>query len=77
MRGKRLTRKEKKNRCLELLSKILEFKADELITDDFTFIKRNIDSAEKYSFKKNRDINMDEFHKKWRHRIALMEESNA
>lgn len=52
MQGKKLTREEKKNRCSELLNKILEFKTNELITDDFTFIKRNIDSAEKYSFKK-------------------------
>lgn len=77
MWGKRLTKEEKKDRCNYCLSKVLKFKADELITDDFTFIKRNIDNAEKYSFKKNRAVNMNEFHKKWRHRIALMEESNA
>ena len=73
MQGKRLTKEEKMNRCSKLLNKILEFKTDELIMEDFTFIKRNIDSAEKYSFKKNRTVNMDELHKKWRHRIALVE----
>ena len=73
MQGKKLTKEEKKDRCNYCLSKVLKFKADELITDDFTFIKRNIDSAEKYSFKKNRTVNMDELHKKRRHRIALVE----
>lgn len=77
MQGKKLTKEEKKSRCNYCLSKVLKFKADELITDDFTFIKRNIDSTEKYSFKKNRVVNMDEFHKKWRCRTALVEESNA
>ena len=73
MQSKKLTKEEKKSRCSKLLNKILEFKADELITVDFTFIKRNIDSTEKYSFKKNRAVNIDEFHKKWRHRTALIE----
>mgnify|MGYP000895124339 CR=1 FL=1 len=75
MQGKKLTKEEKKDRCNYCLSKVLKFNADELITDDFTFIKRNIDSVEKYSFKKNRAVNMKEFHKKWRHRTALVEES--
>ena len=77
MRGKRLTEEEKKDRCNYCLSKVLKFKADELNYENFNFIKDNSYNIDCYVFKKNRAINMEEFHKKWRHRTGLVEESNA
>ena len=59
MRGKRLTKEEKKDRCNYCLSKILKFKTDELNYENFNFIKDNSYNIDCYVFKKNINYNAE------------------
>ena len=72
MKGKKLTNEERTKKFNKYVSIVLSFKTDTLKNVEYDFLRDN--EIQVYKFKKNRNVNINELHKKWRNKLELIEE---